>query len=535
MKKTTKIILLMTLVCALIVCGMMSVSALDAKGKCGDDATYTYDKTTGELIISGKGAMYDYDSDDSPFYDSDIKSVTVKKGITRVGTFAFNSCDKLKKATITDTVKTIAESAFADCKNLESLKLPKKLEKIGYGVFKNCSKLKTVTLPDTLKSIGGSAFSGCTAIKSIVIPDSVTTINSSAFNYCRGLEVVEIGKNVKSIGLDTFGGCANLTEIIVDAKNENYVIEEGALLDNDKTKIIKYPAKSTRTTFTMPNSVTSTAEGAFADSVNLVNITLSENLKKIGLDSFNGCNSLKYITIPEKVSVIHIGTFDDCSSLEEINVAKNNKKYSSVNGVLYNEDKTTLIKYPEGKQINAYVVPVTVTKIENSAFYDAKLEKVLFEETLVIIGENAFESCDYLRSVTVPGSVKEVGSAAFMECSNLKKVTIKPGVEYIYSYAFSGCKNLTELELGAGIACIEENAFKGCSKLTKITFNGIKSQWDEMIIESDNDCLTNASVKFADNCSCHKSGLMGAIYKMQLFFWRLFKLNEKCVCGATHY
>lgn len=535
MKKTSRIILLMALICTLIICGMMSASALDAKGKCGDNAVYTYDKSTGELIISGTGAIYDYSEGSSPFDGSAIKSVTVKKGITRVGTFAFKSCDKLTKATITDTVKTIAESAFADCKNLESLKLPKNLEKIGYGVFKNCSKLKTVTLPDTLKSIGGSAFSGCTALKSIIIPDNVTTINSSAFISCRGLETVEIGSGVTKIGTNSFGDCVNLKKIVVDKDNKNYVSEDGALLDKAKTKLIKYASKSSYTEYVMPDSVVTIAEGAFAESTNLQKITLSDNLEKIGIDAFFSCSALKTINIPEKVATLRLGIFDECSALEEIKVAKNNKAYSAVNGVLYNKDKTTLIKYPEGKQINAYAVPVTVTKIENEAFFNAKLQKVILEETLVIIGENAFESCDYLRSVTIPGSVKEIGSAAFMECANLKEVTIKPGVEQIYSYAFADCKNLAEVEIGAGVKCIEEYAFKNCSKLTNVTFSGIKAQWDAITIEEGNDCLTNASVKFADNCSCHKSGIMGAVYKMQLFFWRLFKLNEKCVCGVAHY
>ena len=92
MKKTTKLFLFMTLICTLIVCGVMSASALGSKGKCGDNVSYTYDKTTGDLVISGSGAMYNYSNGASPFSGSAIKTVTVKKGITRVGNCAFYSC-----------------------------------------------------------------------------------------------------------------------------------------------------------------------------------------------------------------------------------------------------------------------------------------------------------------------------------------------------------------------------------------------------------------------------------------------------------
>lgn len=535
MKKTSKIFLLMALICTLIFCGMVSASALDAKGKCGDNINYTYDAETGALVIKGKGEMYDYDDGKSPFYNSDIKSVTVKKGITRVGSYAFELCDELNKATITDTVKAIGSSAFLGCGNLESIKLPKKLEKIGYGTFKDCFALESITLPGNLKSIGGSAFSGCISLKSIIIPDSVTTVNSSAFVSCLSLETVEIGKNVNSLGLNTFGGCSNLKEITVDENNKNYASQDGALLNKDKTKLIKYASNSPRTEYTMPNSVETIGENAFAESSYLEKIRLSDNLEKISLNAFFDCRSLKSITIPGKVSSILGDAFYWCSSLEEIKVAENNETYSAVNGVLFSKDKTTLIKYPEGKNTKAYAIPKSVRYIYINAFYDAKFEKVFFEDNVLSIGENAFCSCDNLRSITVPGSVKEIGSGAFMECSNLKTVTIGTGAEYIYDYAFADCSNLTEIELGAGLKRVYENAFEGCNNLSKVYFNGIKDQWNTVYVEDGNDCLVGASVEFVDKCNCHKTGFMGFIYKIQLFFWKLFKSNQYCICGTVHY
>ncbi len=535
MKKTTKLFLFMTLICTLIVCSVMSASALGSKGKCGDNVSYTYDKTTGDLVISGSGAMYNYPNGDSPFSGSAIKTVTVKKGITRVGNGAFYSCKSLKKATITDTVKVIGDEAFYACKNLTSVKLPKNLERINYRAFGSCSALKTITLPDSLKNIVGSAFAYCESLEAIKIPDSVTTINSSAFIGCESLKTVEIGSAVKTIGTNAFGDCDELEKITVDKNNKYFVVANGALSDKAKTKVIKYPAKRTNNEYIMPDTVVTINEGAFESNTSLEKITLSANLEKIGIDAFLGCEKLKSITIPEKVSVIRPYAFDWCAGLEEIKVDKKNQTYSAVNGVLFNKDRTTLIKYPEGKTTKFYAIPVSVVDISYGAFYDADFEKVIIDKNVETIGEDAFSSCDNLRSIAIPANVKEIGDGAFIDCSNLKTVTIKPGTEYIGSYAFSNCKNLTELEISAGIDYIDEEAFKNCAKLSKVTFNGTRDQWNAVIVEEGNGYLTGASIDFVDKCNCHKSGILGFFGKIEVFFWKLFKTNDVCVCGVAHY
>ena len=535
MKKTTKILLLMTLICTLIICGVMSASALGSKGKCGDNVSYTYDKNTGELIISGSGAMYNYSNGSSPFSGSDIKTVTVKKGVTRVGNSAFDSCKSLKKATITDTVKIIGDDAFYKCENLVSVKLPKNLERINYRAFGFCDALKTIDLPDNLKNIVGSAFWSCESLESVKIPDSVTTINSSAFYNCSSMKTVEIGSAVKTIGTNAFGDCNELEKIVVNKNNKYFVVTSGALLDKAKTKVIKYPAKNKNIIYVMPNTVVSIGEGAFAENSSLEKITLSDKLEKIGLDAFYGCEKLKSITIPEKVSVIRPGAFYWCYDLEEIKVDRKNETYSAVNGVLFNKDRTTLIKYPEGKTTKFYAIPVSVVTISDNAFYSADFEKVIIDKNVETIGEDAFNSCKNLRSITIPGNVKEIGDGAFMDNFNLKTVTIEPGIEYIGSYAFSNCKNLTDLEMGAGVDYIDESAFEKCAKLSNITFSGTKAQWDAIEIEDGNHFLKGASIEFVDKCNCHKGGLLGFFSKIEIFFWKLFKVNGVCVCGEAHY
>jgi hypothetical protein len=89
-----------------------------------------------------------------------------------------------------------------------------------------------------------------------------------------------------------------------------------------------------------------------------------------------------------------------CSSLKEINVDENNEYYSSVNGVLFDKNQTTLIEYPCGSKTTNYTIPNSVTNISNRAFFD----------------------CNKLTSVTIPNSVTTIGEYAFSECENLTDV-----------------------------------------------------------------------------------------------------------------
>ena len=121
------------------------------------------------------------------------------------------------------------------------------------------------------------------------------------------------------------------------------------MFNKDKTELIQYPIGNTRTSYIIPNSVTS-----------------------IGDDAFNNCTSLTSITIGNSVTSIGDYAFDNCTSLTSINVEEGNTNYSSQDGVLFNKDKTKLIRYPIGNTRTSYIIPNSVTSIGESAFYECK-------------------------------------------------------------------------------------------------------------------------------------------------------------------
>ena len=120
----------------------------------------------------------------------DITSITIPRGVTSIGSYAFQNCTSLTSITISSSVTSI-----------------------GYCAFYCCTGLTSITIPSSVTSIGESAFDGCTGLTSITIPSSVTSIDDCAFYYCTGLTSITIPNSVMSIGGGVFYNCSKLNEI----------------------------------------------------------------------------------------------------------------------------------------------------------------------------------------------------------------------------------------------------------------------------------------------------------------------------------
>lgn len=87
---------------------------------------------------------------------------------------------------------------------------------------------------------------------------------------------------------------------------------------------------------------------------------------------------------------------------------------------------------------------------------------------VTIIGENCFQKCSNLKSITIPSSVKTIEEFAFSECKNLKCVIIPNGVTTIGAYAFGDCSNLERVVLPDTLTDIKNSAFSSCKRLSYI-------------------------------------------------------------------
>ena len=154
-----------------------------------------------------------------------LTKVNFSEGLETIGYSAFGLCAGLKSIFIPGSVTDIKEGAFEGCTALESISVSKSNK--NYHSSKNClinTKEKTLIagcknsiIPndESVNTIADSAFYECKDLKSITIPDSVTSIGEYAFNNCTGLISIKIPGSVTSIGKDAFGFCKNLTEVTI--------------------------------------------------------------------------------------------------------------------------------------------------------------------------------------------------------------------------------------------------------------------------------------------------------------------------------
>ena len=220
---------------------------------------------------------------------------------------------------------------------------------------------------------------------------------------------------------------------------------------------------------TIGSGVENIGDNAFHLCMALVSVTFPESLTNIGDEAFAYCESLASITIPASVTSIGSLAFYDCSRLASISVDEGNAAYRSRDGVLYDKDMTTLLVCPAGRQ-GAYAVPDGVTVIGDDAFNSCEgLTSVTFPESLMTIGDDAFSCCYGLASVAIPDGVTTIGEYAFKVCDGLTSVTIGNGVTSIGDWAFDSCTSLVSLAIGSGVESIGDYAFHLCLTLTGIT------------------------------------------------------------------
>ena len=506
----------------------MSAFAADvvAEGTCGGNLTWTLDTGTGELVISGTGAMNDYTySNGAPWYSyrSSIKSITIGNSVTSIGDHAFRNCAGLTSITIPDSVTSIGEGAFYYCTGLTSVTIGNSVTSIGEDAFYKCTGLTGITIPDSVTSIGNYAFYGCTGLtgisvsdgnasydsrngcnalietatntlifgcKNTKIPDSVTSIGDFAFCDCTGLTSVTIGNSVTSIGNYAFYKCTGLTSITIPnsvTSIGNYAFYgctglTSVTIGNSVTSIGEWAFSGCRglTGIKIPNSVTSIGDYAFYNCTGLASITIGNGVTSIGEATFYKCTGLTGITIPNSVTSIGFEAFRGCTGLTGITIP--DSVTSIGNDAFY---KCT--------GLTSVTIGNSVTSIGDHAFFDCTgLTGITIGNSVTSIGFEAFRGCTGLTGITIPNSVTSIGGYAFYNCTGLTSITIPDSVTSIGNYAFYGCTGLTSITIPDSVTSIGHSVFSCCTRLTGISVSDGNARYD-----SRNGC--NALIETATN------------------------------------
>ena len=223
------------------------------------------------------------------------------------------------------------------------------------------------------------------------------------------------------------------------------------------------------THFTIPNCVTTIGYEAFCGCSALQSIDIPNSVTSIGHCAFKGCSALKSIDIPSSVTVISDSAFANCSTLQNINVAKDNEHYTSIDGILFSKDLTTIFKLPIGKNLEKYQIPNSVTTIDNSAFWGcSSLKSIDIPNSITTIGNSAFWDCSSLKSINIPNCVTTISNSTFLNCSSLQSIDIPNSVTSIGEDAFSRCSSLRNIDIPNSVTYIGMGAFADCTLLQSI-------------------------------------------------------------------
>ena len=365
----------------------------------------------------------------------------------------------------------------------------------GITVTGYSGKAARVSVPGSIDGlpvtkIGRGAFADNRRIKSIDIPEGVREISAFAFDHCDNLKSASIPSTADCIENCCFCVCMKLASIQVDPRNPVYAHIDGVLFDKAGKSLHTYPPgragrryevpegiiriapgafffNDTLTAVVIPDSVTEIGEKAFQCCWQLKTMDLPGSIRTIGAYAFDGCDSLEILNIPTDTEHIGNGAFRGCKKLISIAAAADSNYYCSVDGVLFDKARKTLVAYPNGKTESKYVIPEGTEIIRGDAFGNcSKLKTVIMPEGVAEIGASAFMNCSQLAAVSLPDGLQAIDDEAFANCRYLRDINVPASTARIGSRAFSGCGSLRSLALSDRVTEIGDDAFLACTHLT---------------------------------------------------------------------
>ncbi len=373
----------------------------------------------------------------NPFYSSE-GGVLFNKDKTVLLKYPSNKADTVYR--IPDTVKELEWNAFDEVKSLVRIAFPGSLHNINKDVFIDCPSLTTLEVSKNWAIVDREIFADSPLLKSIVFSEGVNFISEYPFKFksLPNLEYLYFPATLDDLSYYFWIAFHHLREIKVAADNPKYTALDGVLFNKEITELIKYPSNKPDSIYIVPSTVKKIAMHAFDNASKLKSIVLSDSLEEMDASAFSGCYSLARLIVPSdfcikssfalsalpslKLRILKVGKKVDVAEIPlywgteliRYEVSEENADYSSENGVLFNKDKTRLIRYPCGRKDSVYVVPSTVREIDQNAFNKLRyLTSLILPEGLEKIDKSSFDGCYSLKTVQIPPHVRITNNRPF--------------------------------------------------------------------------------------------------------------------------
>ena len=255
------------------------------------------------------------------------------------------------------------------------------------------------------------------------------------------------------------------TETTEEELNEVFVDEWGVEYSKDGRKLLKVLPGKLSGAYSVKEGTRIICDRAFLWCDSLSEIVIPSSVTSIGDRAFSRCFSLKYISIPKSVIGLNGNPFDEWYG--KLECLSPNFVYED--DILFNKDKSRIISF-RNQNIKSYVIPSSVTSIDDSAFSCCRsLSEIVIPSSVTSIDDSAFSCCRSLSEIVIPSSVTSIGDWAFVGCSSLSEIVIPSSVTSIGEGAFSSCSFLSDIVIPTSVTSIGDCAFSGCDSLKYIS------------------------------------------------------------------
>lgn len=341
---------------------------------------------------------------------------------------------------------------FAKLENLQKVRLPGNITEIGPATFRECKALKDLLIPEGVHTIHQDAFSS-SGIETLTVPSGLSMIDRWAF-YRSSIKEIAGSAGVDSIGYQAFCGSK---------------IETMDLSGLSKLGKAAFMNSSLNGELTLPNLETVPSE-AFSGA-KITSLVLGPKTEKLEDCAFQNCKSLASVEMSETLTDIGSSVFDGTPWYKNLPPVDGVKYINTIACELAADAPSTLA-IREG---TLSIAPEFASNYSGSA-----VRKVIFPESLKVIGEDAFSGMKSITYVEFCDNVESIESGAFSGCSNLGFFWLPANLRSIGSGAFKGCKNIFGLSLGTKLETVGTGAFGDCSYIYKIELHSPRAVGSEV-------------------------------------------------------